>query len=115
MEYQTTLKKGHDGYSAETNVVLGEVESGTRILRVSTYKYSRGGLWSCATVGIEKNEGGYTSFSFMMYQDFHKGFNFTPAKRVTEKSVMEAHKVALSMLPAIVEEAKQQYSKELAA
>ena len=111
MSYEVKTRKGHDGWKAESEAVLGETSEGTRILELTTTKV-RGGLAAYANVFIQKDSGnGYLTKSTVIFQDFNKhGIAATPCKRVTEKAVLEVHERALLEMDEIVEEAKAFYA-----
>lgn len=113
MSYPTHIRKGHDGWRAESEAELGETPEGTRMLELTTYKV-RGGLAASANVFIKKDSGnGYFTKSTMIFQDFNKqGIAATPCKRVTEKAIHEVHSRALLEMDSLVDEAKAFYQIE---
>jgi hypothetical protein len=122
MTFELKMTKGHDGWKAQSEISLGECDGtfagtrGTRILKLSTYKHSRGGIWSVASVAIRENrEGGYYSESTMLFQDYSKTVQHIAAARVTEKAIKQAHETALQSFPVIIEEARAQYAAKAQA
>lgn len=112
MTYQTQVKKGYNGWRAESVAVLGEVPAGIRKLELSTSKV-RGGLASYASVYIYKeNENGFSSKETVIFQDFSKS-NIAPTScsRVTERAVRDAHENALAEMDELVKEAKAFYAQ----
>jgi len=112
MTYQTHITKGHDGWEAKSEAVLGETPKGTRILKLRTAK-TRGGLSASASVCIRKGEDGYATDTTVIFQDFFKsGIAPTPCKRVTEKSIQSAHENALEHMGQLVIEATAFYEAQ---
>ena len=72
----------------------------------------RGGASSSATVYYLKGEDGYQTKTTALFQDFAK-YNLAQShiKRVTEKSITEAHKIALLQMDDLVAEATAFYEK----
>jgi hypothetical protein len=121
MTFEIKMTKGQDGWKAQSEISLGECDGmfagtrGERILKLSTYKHSRGGIWSFASVAIRENrEGGYSE-STMLFQDYSKTVQHIAAARVTEKAIKQAHETALQSFPAIIEEARAQYAAKAQA
>lgn len=112
MQHETKMRKGYDGWRAESEISLGAAEDGERVLKLSTSRNSRGGLSSFASTCIRKDEGGYYSERHAIFGDYAKNFNPVPCARVTEKAVKDAHTKALEQFPAIIEEAKAYYAKQ---
>lgn len=111
MKYETTTRKGHDGWTASSEAVLGETPKGTRILKLTTSK-ARGGVDATASVCIRsKCSTGFISETTVIFEDFYKyGIAPMPCSRVTEKAVREAHHIALEQMDQLVEEAKAFYA-----
>jgi hypothetical protein len=121
MTFEIKMTKGQDGWKAQSEICLGECDGmfagtrGERILKLSTYKHSRGGIWSVASVAIRENrERGYAE-STMLFQDYSKTVQRIAAARVTEKAIKQAHETALQSFPAIIEEARAQYAAKAQA
>jgi len=112
MTYQTHISKGYDGWQATSEAVLGETQTGTRILKLRTSK-SRGGLSASASVCIRKGEDGYATETTVIFQDFFKsGIAPTPCKRVTEKAIQSAHENALEHMGQLVKDATAFYEEK---
>lgn len=106
MNYTMTVKKGSEGWNAETRTPL---ESGMTLITTTT-KNSRGGLYTYAQAAMVKNKGGWLSETYVIFQDFNKTImKFPEVKRATERSVADAHSDALQLLPAVVESANEFY------
>jgi len=110
-QYQITTSKGFNGWAAKTQYVLGETLDGTRVLELTTMK-AKGGASSSAIVYYLKGEGDYQTKTTALFHDFAK-YNIaqSPIKRVTEKSITEAHKIALLQMDELIEEATNFYEK----
>ena len=122
MTFELKMTKGRDGWKAQSEITLGECDGmsagtrGERILKLSTYKHPRGGIWSLASVAVrEHREGGYYSESTMLFQDYNKTVQHIAAARATEKAIKQAHETALRSFPAIIEEARAQYAAKAQA
>ena len=108
--YVSTFKKGWDKqWQGETYI---QMDAPNRRLKVSTLKSSRGFLYtSCQAVKIEKNTGGFSSESFMLFQDYNKHImQFPDCKRVNEKVITECHNKALAAIETFVKEANEMYA-----
>jgi isocitrate/isopropylmalate dehydrogenase len=121
MTFELKMTKGQGGWKAQSEISLGECDGmfagtrGERILKLSTYKHSRGGIWSLASVAVRENQGGYYSESTMLFQDYNKTVQHIAAARATEKAIKQAHETALQSFPAIIEEARAQYAAKVHA
>lgn len=117
MEY--TIKTKRDGMQAESRFVLGECKNengkdGTRVLQVTTSKNGKS-LVTLASVHVETKEEGYTSQSFVMFQDYMKRIAVIPCARISEKALRNAHESALAHdVPRIMPDVLAQYSLESA-
>lgn len=108
--YVSTFRKGYDKqWQGETYIQL---DAPDRRLKVSTFKSSRGYLYtSCQAVKTEKNSGGFTCESFVLFQDYNKTImNFPECKRVNEKVITECHDKALDTIANFVKEANEMYA-----
>jgi hypothetical protein len=122
MTFELKMTKGRDGWKAQSEINLGECDGmsagtrGERILKLSTYKHPRGGIWSLASVSVrEHREGGYYSEFTQLFQDYNKTVQQVPAACATEKAIKQAHETALRSFPAIIEEARAQYAAKAQA
>lgn len=97
MSTETVIKKGRDGWAAESKVPM---DAG-RTLRVSTYKGSRGGLSTFATSVIETDCG----FSFIVFTDYNKEIADDRSVRCTEKTVHAQHASVMARIGHIVAQA----------
>jgi hypothetical protein len=104
---ETTIRKGHFGWEARSYTTL----SNGMHLKISTYKGSRGVSTNFQAMNIT-NERGYQTESFVIFQDFSKSISNPNIKRVTEKSIAEAHELALTRLNEIKEQAEAHYANE---
>lgn len=86
MELKTAIRKGCDGWKAETNVAL----EAPYILRISTYKSSRGLVTNAQRFKVERG-----MISFEMFGDFNQQLLLT-SSRCTEKSVTAQHNSAIT-------------------
>ena len=113
MTYEIKTRKSYDGsWRAESHAKLGETTEGTRLLELCTYKV-RGGLAAHANVFIYKEERGFTSKSTEIFGDFSKsGIAFTECKRVTEKALVKAHKLALLEMDNLIVKATAFYKNK---
>lgn len=101
---ETRVSKGRDGWKAESKVYIEETD-GCTCISVSTWKANKG-LSSYFQFGNNKDADGYTSFSFIMFQD-RSGILCTSPKRCTEKSVTALHDLALRRLTTLILEGKE--------
>jgi hypothetical protein len=121
MTFELNITKGQNGWKAQSEISLGECDGmfagtrGERILKLSTYKHPRGGIWSLASVAVRENREGYYSESTMLFQDYSKTVQHIAAARATEKAIKQAHETALQGFPAIIEEARAQYAAKAQA
>lgn len=107
--YVSTFRKGRDNqWQGETYIQL---DAPDRRLKVSTFKSSRGYLYtSCQALKTEK-QNGWSSESFMLCQDYNKTImNFPECKRVNEKVITECHNKALDTIANFVKEANEMYA-----
>ena len=100
----TTVRKGRDGWAAESRVDLGN----GRVLTVKTSKGAYGGLTTWASVSVRDGD----FLSHRLYQDFSKGIITSNPSRVTAKVVEAQH--ALINLDEVLAMVEQHYSKEIA-
>lgn len=92
-EETTTVNKGRDGFKAETYFVNEETK---KAVLVSTWKKSYGGgLETHYQYGKADNDRGYSSFSYMMFQDKSGKLCSNPTARCTEKTIRELHTQSL--------------------
>lgn len=112
MTYQTHISKGIEGWQATSEAVLGETQTGTRILKLRTAKV-RGGLSASASVCIRKGADGYATETTVIFQDFFKsGIAPQPCSRVTEKAIQSAHENALKHMGQLVKDATAFYEAQ---
>ncbi len=126
MTYETSIKKGRDGFRAESLIDLPGIRSktadpgkaGAVKLSITTSKGSRG-LRSYCTVGFYSAPlpgSIFSSFSFAMFGDFSKTVASAEGVRCTEKSVRALHELALAKVPELLPEITAFYApKEVAA
>lgn len=107
MSYKMVVKKGQDGWKAETRIPLEF--AGGRTLIVSTRKGYRSGIDTYLQAAFIKDEGGFQSVSFVVFQDFNVTMKNYPAKRVTDKAVIEAHYKSLENIEAYIAKANAFY------
>lgn len=90
--------KRKEGWKAEDFIPLAEpAEDGSqRMMRISTYRHSRGGVVTYAGACI-KAEGFIRT---AIFQDFHAVVEHSDA-RCTEKTVREQHQRALDRIPEL--------------
>lgn len=121
MTYETKMEKTERmGWRASTVETLaqsvkvdGGNDIGDRILKLRTYKNSRGVIESFASVSVIVDRGGYKMEQTVIFGDFTKTVYRSDATRATEKTVREAHEKALEQWPQVIAEAKAFYgSKE---
>ena len=93
-EQKATISKGRDGFKAETYFVNEETK---KAVLVSTWKKSYGGLETHYQHGKANNDRGYSSFSYMLFQDKSGKLCSEPKARCTEKSITELHTKSLEM------------------
>ena len=109
MDYETTTRKGIDGWEAETSAEIGQVPTGKRMLKLKTAR-GRGGLCTSASIHILQPDG--MRMFRICGDDFHRCvINTAPCNRVTENAVLQLHCRALLELPALVGEAKAFYAQ----
>jgi hypothetical protein len=87
----TTLRKGRDGWKAETTFkdeITGEA------VELNTWKGSRGGIYSCYQFGKLSADG---CFSFMMFGDERGTLCEDRTVRCTDKTVQAMHTTALQL------------------
>lgn len=98
MQTNTKIRKSRDGkWQAETLFPLPEIptredmgRTQTPFLKLASYA-QRGQITH--TYSVEWHA--LNSITFMVFGDFFVRVPFTPAARVTEKLIVEAHKIAL--------------------
>lgn len=105
----THIRKTQRGWEAITDCPVPHSEN--LILRISTYKFSRGGLITTATVHRLKDG----MLSHMVYADFHKTRLLDAAKRCTEANVEQQHRGQMGRLGDIMDEVLSHYKLEVAA
>ena len=106
----TNMRKGGDGWRAETRVDLGPVTNhrgeGMRVLTINTWKHSNGGIYTSASAAVHLD--GMTSFE--IFGDFHKTLIPRDGTKCTEKAVRQWHERALLQVDGVVAEAKAFYA-----
>lgn len=105
MELKTTMGKGRDGWKAETTIEL----DAPYILRISTYKSSRGLVTNATRYKAERG-----MISFEMFGDFNQTVILSGA-RCTEKSVATQHAAALADVEGIKAKCAAYYAGKAAA
>jgi hypothetical protein len=90
---QTRIRKGSDGWKAKTTL---EDYKGYD-WEIDTMKSLRGTLISMATGGKLQKENGYTSFSFVLFQDPRVTLMESKPTRITDKVVEKQHEEALKV------------------
>lgn len=115
--YGYRMKRDRDNAPrAESEIKLEDVaaegreDAGVRMLKLSTSKGSRGGISSFASVCVRRYSNGYQTETSALFQDYAKWYNATPCKRVTEKAIEAAHRVALETFAEHIAAAKLQYN-----
>lgn len=103
---QTRHFKGREGYQAETNIPLPELGL-DRFIKLSTYKSSRKGVQTVATV--VKIHADQLGFSYVMFHDYSKTRAHNTELRCTEKTVAAQHAAVLSELDALLQDVRQFY------
>lgn len=106
MELKTRIGKGREGWEVETQVPM----DGGYILRIATSKRFSGILATTAS-RFKLIDGGMTC---VMFQDFSKTV-VQEKVRVTEKSAIEQHKIALNQLDVLRAEVDAFYAQKEAA
>jgi len=107
---ETRYKKGRLGHEMETTVTLEHIDyNKRRVLKFSTYKQGTGHIGTYVSSSIEENKEGYTTNTYALYEDYHKRFNVTQCKSVTEKAVRAAHEVTLQSAEDHIRAAKDFY------
>lgn len=119
MTHEVTITKGQrTGWKALTKIALCKVapgseplhrEGGTRVLRIETGKASRGGIYTTATVILERDG----MMTWAIGSDYHKRLAQSPA-RCTERSVSDLHNEALKLADAVIAEARAYYEAQAA-
>ncbi len=107
----TFVSKDRDGWGANSKIKLDDHGLPGRILEVSTYKWSGGGVWTHAQ--CSKIEGGFKTF--VIYGDFTKTIQRNTKARCTQKTVETMHEVALADIEALLAECVAFYVKKEAA
>lgn len=107
MNDNTKTKKGYDGWEATTTREIAQVEDGMRVLKLRTAKI-RGGIATNARVSVVNEALGKETT--IIFQDYSKS-NICPmpCKRVTEKTILQAHEQAKTKLDELTEEVKAFY------
>ena len=83
-----------------------QLPNNKRQLRVSTYKTNRG-----IQTNVQAVERGDFFESFVMFQDYHKVLkSFPDIKMATEKSITQAHNLAIGEIEAVITEADAFYA-----
>jgi hypothetical protein len=113
---KTQFYKGRDGWNAKDTIDLGAATSagrtGTRMLEISTYKRSRGGIHTRVNCHIVAD--GCTIFE--VFGDYNKTVATIEGAKCTEKAVKTLHATVMAQqADAIVAEARDFYAKKDAA
>lgn len=93
------LSKGHYGWTATTEVPVGE-----RTLQITTMKRSGGFLGTIGTVGIRKG----ISFSFVLFEDFSKTLASEDC-RCTKNAVITQHNAVMSDIDTVIAQVNKYY------
>jgi len=107
MTYTTQTRKSlHGGWVAETYIKLQTItETKTAFLKISTTKG-----YTNASYLIQETGGVFVSEVFEMFSDYNKTVSRNTISRATAKTVEEAHKAALELVPEHLAAVKVQYS-----
>ena len=110
-EIKVSIRKGWDKQWSATSYI--ELEN-DRMLRISTFKNSRGILYtSVQAVKHEKTSTGFSGESFVLFQDYNKTVrHFPEVKRVTEAVIADCHSQSLMGIKQYVEDANEFYKTE---
>lgn len=112
----TLMQKGREGWNAKDTIDLGAATSagrtGTRMLEISTYKRSRGGIHTRVNCHIVAD--GCTIFE--VFGDYNKTVATIEGAKCTEKAVKTLHATVMAQqADAILAEARAFYSAKDAA
>jgi len=110
-DYKTKVRKGRDGWEANSEAEIGQTADGARILKLSTSK-TRGGIAAFASVCIRKDcATGFVSETHALFADFTRsGIAMAPGRRATEKAIRDVHATALLEMDALIDEATAFYA-----
>lgn len=97
-EGSTKTSRNHFGLKTESYFKIEGGENDGRYVKVYTSKGSSGRVSTNAQVMTLGNSGGYSTESFMMFQDPSMWLNKGEKVRATEKTLMEQHLRALETL-----------------
>ncbi|MFP5474144.1 MAG: hypothetical protein ACLGJD_10905 [Gammaproteobacteria bacterium] len=109
-KYETTVTKRDGQWRACTTIAL---EGTQRELDITTSKDSRGNITARATV--HRIEGAYRSHTFGFGSgrgDFSRLVLTPPCRRVTERTVVEAHQKALESVEALLAAVEDHYVQQ---
>ena len=95
---KTIIRKSYHGWSGETVTTVGNKD-----WKITTLKRSDGSISTVAQAGKMGSGEGYTTFSFMMYQDPSVRLNSVKA-RATSKKVGDVHSDGLEKFEKYINE-----------
>lgn len=110
-----TTKCPRTGWDAQTTIDLPELdtdtqvmgEDGKHVLEIHTYKSSKGGVHTYASVSRVK--GGWRSH--MIFRDYSVKVIYEAAVRCTESNVRDQHRRALTGLDSIKQDVAAHYAQ----
>ena len=97
------LSKGHYGWTATTEVPVGE-----RTLQITTMKRGSGELATTGTVGIRKG----ISFSFIVFEDFSKTLARETC-RCTKNAVITQHNMVIDDIDRVIAQVNAYYESKV--
>lgn len=110
--YKTTIEQ--DNYKQWVAFTYIKLEAPKRKLKISTCKSSGLLYTSCQAFEILEPYNGFERESCLLFSDYSKKIkSFPEVKRVTAKTIAEAHNKALEIISQFVEEANEFYKKEI--
>ena len=97
----------------ESLTIIAAKREGQEVLQISTYKGDRGQLVTHATCAHMKEEAGYSTMTFEIFGDYSRRI-ISRTARCTEKTVREQHAHGVTMVGAVIEEAREYYRRKAA-
>ena len=96
MEFKTEIKKGFNGWAGKSEISIDGKD-----WQITTMKRHHGSISTLAQSGIKEKRDGYSTFTFIMYQDPSMRVNSVSGVRATQKSIDRIHSEGLEIFKTL--------------
>lgn len=99
MKFTTEIKKGYHGWVGKSETKIGDKD-----WKITTMKRYNGVISTIAQSGVKEERDGYSTFTFVMYQDPSIGVSSNPGVRATQKAIDNIHMESLKTFETLYQE-----------